>query len=204
MIKINLFPFRAARKRENIRRQIGYYIASVLILLAFMVIYFQKLNGDLNGLQSQQKNLQAELATYQETIKRINELDKRTQEIRAKLEVIKELEKKKTGPVHLIDEIAMAVPKDKLWLNSLKESKGSLTLTGTAMDNETVALFMTNLERSEYVSSVDLQSAKLRSLSKLNLNVSDFVPNCKTYAFKPKKASQATNAGGKRKKKRKS
>ena len=201
MIKINLFPFRAARKRENIRRQIGYYIASVLILLAFMVIYFQKLNGDLNGLQSQQKNLQAELATYQETIKRINELDKRTQEIRAKLEVIKELEKKKTGPVHLIDEIAMAVPKDKLWLNSLKESKGSLTLTGTAMDNETVALFMTNLEKSEYVSSVDLQSAKLRSLSKLNLNVSDFVLNCKTYAFKPKKASHATNDGGKRKKK---
>ena len=201
MIKINLFPFRAARKRENIRRQIGYYVASVLILLAFMVIYFQKLNGDLNGLQSQEKNLQTELATYQETIKRINELDKRTQEIRAKLVVIKELEVKKTGPVHLIDEIAMAVPKDKLWLNSLNESKGSLTLTGTAMDNETVALFMTNLEKSEYVSSVDLQSAKLRSLSEFNLNVSDFVLNCKTYAFKPKKASQATNAGGKQKRK---
>ena len=39
MIKINLFPFRAARKRENIRRQIGYYVATVLILLAFMVIW---------------------------------------------------------------------------------------------------------------------------------------------------------------------
>ena len=199
MIKINLFPFRAARKRENIRRQIGYYVASVLILLAVMVIYFQKLNGDLNALASEQKHLKAELATYQETIKRINELDKRTQEIRAKLAVIKELEMKKTGPVHLIDEIAMAVPKDKLWLNSLNESKGSLTLTGTAMDNETVALFMTNLEKSDYVSSVDLQSAKLRNLPKFNLNVSDFVLNCKTYAYKPKKASHANNAGGKRK-----
>ncbi len=201
MIKINLFPFRAARKRENIRRQIGYYIASVLILLAVMVIYFQKVNGDLKALQGEQKNLQTELATYQETIKRINELDKKTQEIRAKLAVIKDLEMKKTGPVHLIDEIAMAVPKDKLWLNSLNESQGSLTLTGTAMDNETVALFMTNLEKSEYVSSVDLQSAKLRNLAQYNLNVSDFVLNCTTYAYKPKKASQASNAGGKQKRK---
>ena len=201
MIKINLFPFRAARKRENIRRQIGYYVVSVLILLAVMVIYFQKLNGDLNGLQSEQKDLQAELLTYQETIKRINELDKQTQEIRAKLAVIKELEMKKAGPVHLIDEIALAVPKDKLWLNSLNESKGSLTLTGTAMDNETVALFMTNLEKSDYVTSVDLQSAKLRSLSKYNLNVSDFVLNCKTYAFQPKKGAQASSAGGKQKRK---
>ncbi len=200
MIKINLFPFRAARKRENIRRQILCYVASVLILVAVMVIYFQKLNGDLNAVVSEQKHLQAELATYQETIKLINELDKRTQEIKTKLAVIKELEMKKTGPVHLIDEIAMAVPKDKLWLNSLIETKGSLTLTGTAMDNETVALFMTNLEKSDYVSSVDLESAKLRNLPKFNLNVSDFVLNCKTYAYKPKKASQqAKNAGGKRK-----
>jgi type IV pilus assembly protein PilN len=201
MIKINLFPFRAARKRENIRRQIGYYVATVVILLAVMVIYFQKLNSDVNALQSEQEHLQTELAEYQEVLRRINELDKTTQEIRAKLAVIKELEMKKAGPVHLIDEIAMAVPKDKLWLNSLNESKGSLTLTGTAMDNETVALFMTNLEKSEYVSSVDLQSAKLRNLAKFNLNVSDFVLNCKTYAYKPKKASHANNTGGKRKRK---
>jgi type IV pilus assembly protein PilN len=100
--------------------------------------------------------------------------------------VIKELERNKTGPVRLLDEIAMAVPKDKLWLTSLKESGGMLTLTGTAMDNETVALFMTNLEQSEHVSTVDLQSSRLRNLPEYRLNVSDFVLECRTYAFKEK------------------
>jgi type IV pilus assembly protein PilN len=100
--------------------------------------------------------------------------------------VIKELERNKTGPVRLLDEIATAVPKDKLWLTSLKESGGMLTLTGTAMDNETVALFMTNLEQSEHVSTVDLQSSRLRNLPEHRLNVSDFVLECRTYSFKEK------------------
>jgi len=186
MIRINLLPFRAARKKENIRRQISIYVLSVACLFALMILFFIQLNGTLKGLKAKEQNLQAELKTYEATIRRIAELEKKIKEIRAKLEVIKELEKNKTGPVHLLDEIAMAVPREKLWLTSLKESRGSLTLSGTAMDNETVALFMTNLEQSEYVSNVELQSTRLRSLPQYKLNVSDFSLECKTYAFKEK------------------
>ena len=188
MIRINLLPFRAARKKENIRRQVSIYVLSVAFLFIVMIYFFLQLNSTLNGLKEEEQKLQAELKTYEETIKRIAELEKKIKEIRAKLDVIKELEKNKTGPVRLLDEIAMAVPKDKLWLTSLKESGGMLTLTGTAMDNETVALFMINLEQSEHVSAVDLQSTRLRNLPQYKLNVSDFVLECTTYAFKEKKA----------------
>ncbi|MFH1491046.1 MAG: PilN domain-containing protein, partial [Pseudomonadota bacterium] len=99
--------------------------------------------------------------------------------------VIKELEKNKTGPVHLLEEISKAVPKDKLWLNNLSESKGNLTLTGTAMDNETVALFMTRLEKSDFIQTVDLESVKVKALPQYRLRVSDFVLKCRTYAYKP-------------------
>jgi type IV pilus assembly protein PilN len=188
MIRINLLPFRAERKKENIRRQISIYVLSVAFLFIVMVYFFLQLNSTLNGLKAEEQRLQAELKTYEATVKRIAELEKKIKEIRAKLEVIKELERNKTGPVHLLDEIAVAVPKDKLWLTSLKESGGVLTLTGTAMDNETVALFMTNLERSEHVTAVDLQSSRLRNLPEHKLNVSDFVLDCRTYAFKEKPA----------------
>jgi type IV pilus assembly protein PilN len=186
MIRINLLPFRAARKKENIRRQISIYVLSVAFLFIVMIYFFLQLNSTLNGLRAEEQKLQAELKTYEATIKRIAELEKKIKEIRAKLDVIKELERNKTGPVRLLDEIATAVPKDKLWLTSLKESGGMLTLTGTAMDNETVALFMTNLEQSEHVSTVDLQSSRLRNLPEHRLNVSDFVLECRTYSFKEK------------------
>ena len=191
MIRINLLPFRAARKKENIRRQLMIYGLSVVLLCSIMGYTLFYLTSTLSGLKAEEKRIQDDLKTYEQTIKRIAELEKKIKEIRVKLEVIRELEKNKTGPVHLLDEIAMAVPKEKLWLSSMKEARGSLTMTGTAMDNETVALFMTNLEKSDYISGVDVQSAKLRTIPDYKLNVADFVLECKTYAFKEKAAPPA-------------
>ena len=186
MIKINLLPFRAARKKENIRRQISIYVLSVAFLAVILGYYFLDLNKKISVLEAKKAEKQKELATYAKTTKLIAELKKKIAEVQKKLNVIKDLEKKKTGPVLLLDEIATAVPKDKLWLKSFSERKGTLTLTGSAMDNDTVALFMTNLEKAEHVTSVDLQSTTLRNLPKYKLNVSDFVLSCKIYSFEEK------------------
>ena len=191
MIRINLLPFRAAKKRENIKRQISIYVLTVVLVFGAMAYMFMDLNAELASAKDQEQRLRQELAAFELTLKKIGELEKKIKEVKKKLAVIKDLENKKTGPVHLLDEIALAVPKEKLWLNNLSESAGVLKLTGTAMDNETVALFMTNLERSEYIHSVELVSAKLQHLAPQRLNVADFTLECKTYAYqekaKPKK-----------------
>ena len=184
MIRINLLPFRAARKKENIRRQISIYVLSVVCLVLLMGLFFLNLNRKVTALKEDRIAKKKELATYAETTKKINELKNKIAEIRAKLHVIKDLESKKTGPVLLLDELSMAVPKEKLWLTSLDERKGILTLKGTAMDNDTVALFMTNLERSKHILSVDLKSTKLKNLKQYKLNVIDFDLTCKIYSYK--------------------
>jgi len=186
MIRINLLPFRAARKKENIRRQISVFALSVVCLALLMGFVFLNFSRTVAALEADMSSKKKELATYAETTKKIQELKKKIAEVRAKLNVIKELESKKTGPVLLLDELSMAVPKEKLWLTDLSEKKGILTLKGTAMDNDTVALFMTNLENAKHVVSVDLQTAKLKNLPKYKLNVVDFVLTCKTYAYKEK------------------
>lgn len=189
MIKINLLPFRAARRKENIRRQITIYLLSVVLVLLVAGYLFLNLTSTLSDLAREKASQQQELAKYADTIKRIKAITKKVAEIEEKLGVIKELEKNKTGPVRLLDEIAMAIPKDRLWLISLQENKGTLSLSGTAMDNDTVALFMTNLEKSQQITSVDLQSTKLQNLQAYKLNVSNFSLTCKTYSFKEKQAT---------------
>ncbi|MBW1801405.1 MAG: PilN domain-containing protein [Deltaproteobacteria bacterium] len=196
MIRINLLPFRAARKKENVKRQITVYVLVVFLLLSGMAYSFIQLSSELNGLKKEEKGVRAELKTYDKTIRKIKKLEKKIKEIKAKLNVIKGLEKNKTGPVHLLAEISKAVPTDKLWLTSFRESKGILNLSGTAMDNETVALFMTNLEKSSFIKTVDLKSATLQNLKKYKLKVSNFDLQCRTYAYKKKKPK-------KKKKKRK-
>ena len=191
MIRINLLPFRAAKKRENIKRQISIYVLTVVLLFCGVAYEYMDLDRELNEAKNKQQSLQKELAAFEKTLKQIAELEKKIKEVKTKLGVIKDLEKKKTGPVHLLDEIAMAVPREKLWLNSLTESAGVLRITGTAMDNETVALFMTTLEKSDYIHSVELVNAKLLHLAQQRLNVAEFSLECKTYAYqekpKPKK-----------------
>jgi len=194
MIRINLLPFRAARKRENIRRQISVYIGIVTItLLAVIYFSFQKISQASN-LKKTEENLKVDIVTYQRELDEIKALEKKIKEVNIKLDVIKELEKGKTGPVLLLADVANSVPKGKLWLTSYAENKGSLSLKGTAMDNETVALFMNNLENTDQIKTVDLESATLRDIAQYSLKVSDFSLKCTTIAkveTKPKTAKTA-------------
>jgi type IV pilus assembly protein PilN len=193
MIRINLLPFRAARKIENIRRQITIYALVVVLTIVLLAYGFLQLNGKASGLRKKKQSVNTELATYQKTLTEIKKLEKTIKSVETKLAVIKRLEKGKSGPVLLLDAVANAVPKDKLWLTSLTESRGILNLSGTAMDNETVALFMDNLKASDQIVSVELENTKLRSFPRYKLNASDFRLRCVTAAYKkptPKKGKK--------------
>jgi len=200
MIKINLLPFRAARKKENIRRQISIFMLSVILLLLVIGYLWWNNRSALTALKNEHIIKTAEFKIHEKTIKQIDKIKKKVKVIKNKLDIIKRLEKNKTGPVLLLEELSIAVPRNRLWIDSLSEKKGILTLNGTAMDNDTVALFMTNLEDSEHVRSVDLKSTKLQYIKKHKLRVSQFVLTCKTYLFKAKPKIKAKGKHKKRKK----
>jgi Tfp pilus assembly protein PilN len=74
-----------------------------------------------------------------------------------KLQVIKQLKANKSGPVRMLDELAMSTP-DKLQLVSLEESAGRLKITGISVSNEVISQFLSNLEQSEYFTDVYLNA----------------------------------------------
>ena len=198
MIKINLLPFRAARKQENIRRQISVYVLSVIFILLLSGYAWWHYSSKLSRLKAEKIQKTKELATYAETTKKIKAIKIKIAQIEAKLKVIRGLEEKKTGPVLLLDEISAAVPKDRVWLSALSDKNGILSLKGTARDNDTVALFMTNLEKAAHIKSVDLNSTALKVLKAQNLNLTNFALTCKTYAYKEKAKPKPKRGRGKR------
>jgi type IV pilus assembly protein PilN len=194
MIRINLLPFRAARKRENVKRHITVYFTAVGIALALMVAFTFLLSTRLSGLKDDEARLKQELVKYQKELQEIKDLEGKIKEINSKLDVIKDLEKGKTGPVLLLSDIANAVPKDKLWLTSLKESKGVLSLSGTAMDYPTVSLFMKNLKDTEQVTADPvLKNTTSRELPQFGLTVSDFDLECKIFSSVKEEAASKPN-----------
>ncbi len=206
MIRVNLLPYRAARIKENIRRQVTIYILSTLFLILFFGIFpynpisYVALNKEVKSLRQKRDDRKKELASYRDTTVKIKALEKTKAEIDVKLGKINELKRVKTGPVRLLDDIATSVPKDKLWLTALKENKGILVLEGTAMDNETVADFMNRLKDTRSVRAVELVRTKQKEIKELNLNLKDFALTCQTYAFREEQ--KAPPQTGKKRKKR--
>lgn len=191
MIKVNLFPFRAARIKENIRRQVTIYLLSMIFLILASSYFFLDLNNKVNTLREERDVKQKELDNFKDTNIKIAALKKTIADVEVKLKTIKRLEKGKTGPVKLLDDIAMSVPEDKLWLTSLKEQKGTLILNGTAMDNETVADFMDRLQNTKSINSVQLIRTRQKKIPGFDLSLKDFSLNSKTYAFKEKTLPKA-------------
>ena len=180
MIRINLLPFRAARKKENVRRQISIYFLSVSFASLLVIYSWITMGQKLSSLKKERAAKEKRLESYQDTLKKIKSLEARINEIRGKLKVIDSLEKNKTGPVRLLDDLANAVPEGKLFLKSISEKDGKMTLNGTAKDNDTVAFFMDNLKSKERITSVYLVSAKRNQIKSEEdvIVVTDFQINC--------------------------
>ena len=59
----------------------------------------------------------------------------------------------------MLEDLGAATP-DALWLTEMRETGGAVVLTGQGLDNQTIALFMRQLEASPYFSRVDLVETK--------------------------------------------
>jgi type IV pilus assembly protein PilN len=159
MIRINLMP-RAEARRQAARqrdRQMVIAIAAALIAIIGATEFITRRTA--SRVQAQSDEHQAELATLNQKHTAAIQLDRKRKELEAKLSTIKILERQRTGPVHVLDDLGAATP-DTLWVTEMRESGGAVSLLGRGLDNQTIALFMRNLSSSPYFANVDLVETK--------------------------------------------
>jgi len=159
MIRINLMP-RAEARRQAARqrdRQIATAIGVALLAIIFATEFYTRRSA--NHVQQLSDQYQADLAQLSQKHNAAIQLDRKRKELEAKLATIKVLERQRTGPVHVLDDLGAATP-DTLWLTEMRETGGTATLLGRGLDNQTIAMFMRNLAASPYFANVDLVETK--------------------------------------------
>jgi Tfp pilus assembly protein PilN len=77
-----------------------------------------------------------------------------------KIDVIDGPDKARSGPVHVMHELAKRTP-ERLWLTGLDSKGGEIRMEGRSLDNELVALFLRGLGESKYFDKVDLDSTQI-------------------------------------------
>ena len=155
MIRVNLLPIKALQAEVTRRREIiigSSVLGSLAALLIGAHIYQAH---QLSQLQNELSALRTELQALTLKVKEVGDLQNKIKDFRSKNKIIEDLNRKKSGPVLVMESLSSAVPAS-LWLTEFKETGGSLTMNGLAVDNQTIAEFMKAIAESKYFKDVEL------------------------------------------------
>ena len=164
MIRINLLPFRKARKKENVRQQVSVFVLVLIFLILGMSYLASALNRKIENLDSRIKTSTQQLSELTVLTKEIDDIKKKLDTIRKKTTVIKDLERNRKSSVVLLDTMTNMVIPGRMWFTSLSDISESVEINGLALDNKTVADFMIKLEGSKLFSSVSLKTLKQQAI----------------------------------------
>lgn len=184
MIRVNLLPVRAARKKENIRRQVSIFFLTVFFGLCVMAYLAFSLSRSIAEMNDKIEEAQNELAELEAINRQVQELKDKLATLQAKMDVIQRLEMNRTGAVHVMDLMTSLVIAQKMWLTSLNETGGRMNLAGMAVDNKTIADFMTRLEQSPHFDQVVLVASRQTPLGP-DRKFMSFNINCQALALLP-------------------
>ncbi len=169
MIRINLLPVREERRRAGARQLLVVMAAAVLGSAALAGMFHMKVRSDLSDAKSQVAATQKQIDAFGPQLKQVEEYRKTKQEIEAKLDVIERLHESRSGPVHVLDELATHTP-ERLWVENVEAKGQMIKIRGMSLDNELVALFLTALNDSDYFKNVELLETQAEERGGFKLN----------------------------------
>ena len=183
MIRINLLPIGRRPVEEKIRKEISVFFLLTFLSLAVMAYLHIGHTREIDRINAEKKTIDGEIKRYQERQRQLDALKKQEDVMKQKLNVIEDLRRNRDLPVRVLNELAVRIPADKMWIKTLSQKGGILTLTGVARGNETIAQFMEVLARSPYIdaNAVVLKQSRQVTVSgyklkNFNLNVKIVVP----------------------------
>lgn len=183
MIRVNLLPFKKARKREEGQRQLVYMGAGVAVALGVVVFVHLQISGEVESLQAQNAAIQADIERFKTEMGDYDKIKAQREELLKQQKTIQDLQSARTGPVFLMRELAEILTAGKgptfdrisyeeslrrdpnagfnaswdtrrVWLESFEEEEHKVKIRGGAKSSEDVAEFLKRLQTSVFFKDV--------------------------------------------------
>ncbi len=195
MIRINLLPHRAERRR---RRLIQFYslcvvaglLAAVLVgvghgFMSARIFYQDKRNEYLNG----------EIAKLDKQIEELKRLREQTKALLARKEVVENLQSTRSDVVHLMDQMLRILP-EGVYLKTLKQTGSAIAITGIAQSNARVSTLMRAIENSPWLEAPNLIEVHSATAGQERTNEFSMTFKIKKEVAPPKPPAPAKGAAG--------
>ena len=158
MIKINLLPVRAAKKREFGRQQLMLFALVLLLGGIGNYFWYSIVESQKDQLDQQIGRTRAEIATLEKTIGEVKSIKEDKRALEDKLKILDTLKKGRTGPVKVMDELATLIPQ-KVWIADYVETTGGVTMKGSAATYEDLSTFSKKLKASKHFRDITIRKA---------------------------------------------
>jgi type IV pilus assembly protein PilN len=181
MIKINLLPVRAAKKKETAIQQVSIFCFSIAVVVLVVVALFGLKLGQISSAKNDITAANVKINELKAKIGKLEELKKFKEQVKKKLDVLAQLRKNKTGPAQRLATLSEITP-DKLWLTAYVESNDNVKLSGVAYTEDLIAQFMRSVQASNDYTGVELVVSEQKEISGTKLKSFELAFKLKSLA----------------------
>lgn len=166
MIRINLV--RGKRKKRKELNVGSAWLALPLVVLAGTLFYHTTVSRKITSLDGEIRKANADIERLKKEIGEVEKFKVRKAELQKKVDIISNLQKGRIGPVRHFEALSAAIP-EKCWIDTLAVKGENVTLTGVALNNYTIANFMTALGQTGRFRDVVLGAAEQTTVTGVKL-----------------------------------
>ena len=155
MPHINLLPWREELRAAK-QRQFNTALAGAGIVTALAVVFVHiQMTSMIDSQNQRNQFLETTIKKVEKEIEEIRTLKEDKARLLARMQVIQKLQSSRPEIVHLFEELSSTTPKGVFLLDATR-SNNKIDITGVANSNDSVSLFMRNLDASAWLTNPKL------------------------------------------------
>ena len=169
MIRINLLPHRAEKRRAQQIQFIAFGVISVMLGVMIVGFVHVAIMAQIDYQERRNAYLNKEIIVLDKQIDEIKKLREQTKSLLARKTVVENLQSTRADVVHLLDQMLRILP-DGVYLKSLKQTGNKISLIGYAQSNARVSTLMRAIEDSPWLQAPTLIEIHATSVGAVRLS----------------------------------
>jgi len=155
MIRINLIPYRSARRQQQIMQHLSVFFAVVVVAVLLVMGAQTSASLQLSDLKDETLRLQQQNIELKKKIGKIKNLASLRADVERKLGIVDRLQEGRFRSLKTLHAVAQLIP-DNVWIKSVKDGGDKIELSGLGESNKAVANFMRKLDQSPLFTDIQL------------------------------------------------
>ena len=171
MAHINLLPWRERLREERRREFLTIMIGFVIISGGLVFLLDRYFNGEITMQQARNVFVRAEITLLDAQVAEINQLRQQKEDIRARMNVITDLQGTRPVIVRIFDEMVRTLP-DGIFYEQVQRIEDVIAVEGIAESSARITELMRNLDDSEWFKATDLSEFSVVESAETSMSAS--------------------------------